>query len=100
MVKEGEDYSVYSADPDLLVEWKLVEEVRLHAFEAPACPICLHPPTAAKVSSDLSLVTLLCSRPKSAEKWLKKAINRSRYLSRSGPYWGSFTIGLRKLVCL
>ncbi|XP_042858461.1 RING finger protein 10-like isoform X2 [Penaeus japonicus] len=50
VVKEGEDYSVYSADPDLLVEWKLVEEVRLHAFEAPACPICLHPPTAAKVT--------------------------------------------------
>lgn len=50
VVKEGEDYSVYSADPDLLVEWKLVEEVRLHVSEAPACPICLHPPTAAKVT--------------------------------------------------
>lgn len=50
VVREGEDYSVYSTDPDLLVEWKLVEEVRLHVSEAPACPICLHPPTAAQVT--------------------------------------------------
>ncbi|KAK7086871.1 RING finger protein 10 [Halocaridina rubra] len=50
VVEEGEDYSVYSVSPDLLVEWKNVEEVRLHMSEAPSCPICLHHPSAAKVT--------------------------------------------------
>lgn len=50
VVQEGEDYSVYLASADLLVEWKLVEEVRVHMSQAPSCPICLHQPTAAKVT--------------------------------------------------
>lgn len=50
VVDDSEDYSIYSANQDLLVEWKYVEEVRLHVSEAPFCPICLHPPTAAKVT--------------------------------------------------
>ena len=45
----GEDYSVYEHDPDMLVDWNLVEEVRLHMSAATDCPICLHPPIAAKV---------------------------------------------------
>lgn len=49
VVDDSEDYSIYSANQDLLVEWKYVEEVRLHVSVAPFCPICLHPPTAAKV---------------------------------------------------
>lgn len=50
VVDDSEDYSIYSANQDLLVEWKYVEEVRLHVSAAPFCPICLHPPTAAKVT--------------------------------------------------
>jgi len=50
VVLDGSDYSVYSGDPDLLVDWQKVEEVHLHVSEAPACPICLHQPTAAKVT--------------------------------------------------
>lgn len=50
VVLDGDDYSVYSGDPDLLVDWQKVEEVHLHVSEAPACPICLHPPNAAKVT--------------------------------------------------
>ncbi|XP_042224131.1 RING finger protein 10-like [Homarus americanus] len=50
VVDDQEDYSLYSANQDLLVEWRFVEEVRLHVSEAPACPICLHPPVAAKVT--------------------------------------------------
>lgn len=50
VVLDGDDYSVYSGDPDLLVDWQKVEEVHLHVSESPACPICLHPPTAAKVT--------------------------------------------------
>lgn len=51
VVEDGVDYSLYAANQDLLVEWNLVEEVRLHVSNAPSCPICLHPPTAAKVSN-------------------------------------------------
>jgi len=50
VVLDGDDYSVYNGDPDLLVDWQKVEEVHLHVSEAPACPICLHPPTAAQVT--------------------------------------------------
>lgn len=50
VVLDGDDYSVYNGDPDLLVDWQKVEEVYLHVSEAPACPICLHPPTAAQVT--------------------------------------------------
>lgn len=27
MVKDGGDYSVYLADPDILVDWKLIEQI-------------------------------------------------------------------------
>lgn len=50
VVSAGHDYSLYVSDPDQLVEWELVEEVRLHMSEAPSCPICLYPPVAAKVT--------------------------------------------------
>ncbi|KAK3883011.1 hypothetical protein Pcinc_012648 [Petrolisthes cinctipes] len=50
VVEDGGDYSLYTGNQDLLVEWGLVEEVRLHVTNAPSCPICLHPPTAAKVT--------------------------------------------------
>lgn len=50
VVDDREDYSIYAANQDLLVDWKFVEEVRLHVSEAPSCPICLHSPTAAKVT--------------------------------------------------
>ncbi|KAL7640779.1 UNVERIFIED_CONTAM: hypothetical protein RMT77_009054 [Armadillidium vulgare] len=50
VVASGHDYAVYENDPDHLLDWKLVEEVRLHMTEAPSCPICLYPPVAAKVT--------------------------------------------------
>ncbi|XP_076042831.1 E3 ubiquitin-protein ligase RNF10 isoform X2 [Oratosquilla oratoria] len=50
VVLDGEDYSMYRSDPDLLVDWNLVQEVHLHVGDAPACPICLYPPTAPKVT--------------------------------------------------
>ena len=50
MVVAGKDYSVYENDPDMIVDWNLIEEVQLHTTEPPACPICLYPPTVAKVS--------------------------------------------------
>jgi hypothetical protein len=42
----------HEADPDLLVDWNLIEQVRLRTSgsEPTSCPICLFPPTAAKIS--------------------------------------------------
>jgi len=50
IVRENADYMQYVADPDTLVEWSLVEQVRLRSSEVPSCPICLYPPTAAKIT--------------------------------------------------
>ncbi|XP_062503346.1 E3 ubiquitin-protein ligase RNF10-like isoform X2 [Corticium candelabrum] len=50
IVQEKGDYTIHAADPDLLVDWSLVEQVRLLCREMPSCPICLYPPTAAKIT--------------------------------------------------
>lgn len=52
VVRAGGDYSRYAADPDLLVDWTMIEQVRLRTSgsEPTSCPICLFPPTAAKIS--------------------------------------------------
>ncbi|XP_078468174.1 E3 ubiquitin-protein ligase RNF10 isoform X2 [Lampetra planeri] len=44
------DYSVYLADPDTLVDWDLVQQVRLLSHGVLSCPICLYPPTAARIT--------------------------------------------------
>ncbi|PAA73990.1 hypothetical protein BOX15_Mlig032457g1 [Macrostomum lignano] len=46
----GVDYTAYMKDPDLLVAWDLVEEVRAPAAAGSNCPICLCRPRAAKVT--------------------------------------------------
>lgn len=50
VVKEDGDYSIHTTDPDILVDWELVEEILLPSHEVPSCPICLYPPTAAKIT--------------------------------------------------
>ncbi|XP_050408467.2 RING finger protein 10 [Patella vulgata] len=50
IVQDTGDYTVHSADPDILVDWDLIELVRLYTFEKPLCPICLDSPVAAKVT--------------------------------------------------
>ncbi len=51
VVKEGADYSAHLSDPDTMVDWDLVEQVGLKsAAGVPSCPICLYPPTAAKIA--------------------------------------------------
>eukprot|EP00092_Neocalanus_flemingeri_P006103 GFUD01006574.1.p1 GENE.GFUD01006574.1~~GFUD01006574.1.p1 ORF type:complete len:764 (+),score=229.46 GFUD01006574.1:359-2650(+) len=52
IVKAAGDYSVHTADPDTLVDWDLVEQVHLKTSgtDLTSCPICLFPPTAAKIS--------------------------------------------------
>merc|ERR1712228_27499 len=39
----------FQIDPDLPVPWKFIEAIRLFGQEETECPICLHPPIAAKV---------------------------------------------------
>ncbi|KAM6111747.1 E3 ubiquitin-protein ligase RNF10 [Pterocles gutturalis] len=50
VVSEEQDYTVHFADPDTLVNWDFVEQVRICGHEVPSCPICLYPPTAAKIT--------------------------------------------------
>uniref|UniRef100_UPI00398F2EB0 E3 ubiquitin-protein ligase RNF10 isoform X1 n=1 Tax=Pristiophorus japonicus TaxID=55135 RepID=UPI00398F2EB0 len=50
VVSEEQDYSVHFADPDMLVNWDFVQQVRICSHEVPSCPICLYPPSAAKIT--------------------------------------------------
>lgn len=50
VVKEGGDYSVHLMNPDVLVHWDAIEQVRVIGTEPPSCPVCLHYPVAAKMT--------------------------------------------------
>ncbi|XP_072761845.1 E3 ubiquitin-protein ligase RNF10 [Anoplolepis gracilipes] len=50
VVTASGDYSLYLTSPDVLVEWKLIEQIKLHNSENISCPICLHPPIAGKMT--------------------------------------------------
>lgn len=50
VVRDGGSYGQHCLDPDLLVDWELVEEVRNGSYEGATCPICLYPPVAAKMT--------------------------------------------------
>ncbi|XP_071450809.1 E3 ubiquitin-protein ligase RNF10 [Hetaerina americana] len=50
VVKADGDYSPYANNPDTLVDWDLVEQIRVQGPEVPSCPICLSPPVAAKMT--------------------------------------------------
>lgn len=50
-VRSGPDYARHLSDPDLLVDWDLIEQVVLKtSAKVPNCPICLCPPVAAKIT--------------------------------------------------
>ncbi|XP_076182271.1 E3 ubiquitin-protein ligase RNF10 [Ptiloglossa arizonensis] len=50
VVSANENYSLYLTDPDALVDWKLVEQIRIHSSERLSCPICLCSPVAGKMT--------------------------------------------------
>ena len=50
MVPSSGDYAVNMVDPDIIVDWELIEQVRVRCREMPSCPICLYPPTAAQMT--------------------------------------------------
>ncbi|KAJ1530668.1 hypothetical protein ONE63_005537 [Megalurothrips usitatus] len=49
-VKANGDYRQYLCNPDQLVDWDLVEQIRVMSPEDASCPICLYPPVAAKMT--------------------------------------------------
>lgn len=50
VVTANGDYSRYLNDPDVLVDWKLVEQIKIHSPENLSCPICLCTPIAGKMT--------------------------------------------------
>ncbi len=50
MVKNNGDYAVHMSDPDLLISWPKIEEIHIDSHDPIACPICLYPPQAAKMT--------------------------------------------------
>ncbi|XP_028400700.1 RING finger protein 10-like [Dendronephthya gigantea] len=50
VVQANGDYAVNLVDPDVIVDWELIEQVRVRCKEMPSCPICLYPPTAAQMT--------------------------------------------------
>lgn len=44
------DYSIYLADPDILVDWNLIEQIKVHTSESLSCPICLGFPVAGRMT--------------------------------------------------
>ncbi|XP_076282228.1 E3 ubiquitin-protein ligase RNF10 [Lasioglossum baleicum] len=50
VVTANGNYSSYLTDPDSLVDWKLVEQIKIHSPENLSCPICLCTPVAGKMT--------------------------------------------------
>ncbi|KAL4660367.1 RING finger protein 10 [Arapaima gigas] len=50
VVTEDHDYKAHFTDPDTLVNWDCVQQVRIYSHEVPSCPICLYPPVAAHIT--------------------------------------------------
>ncbi|KAL3269996.1 hypothetical protein HHI36_009053 [Cryptolaemus montrouzieri] len=50
IVNTSGDYKQYLNDPDALVEWNFIEQINVQVNDSPSCPICLHPPAAAKIT--------------------------------------------------
>ncbi|XP_028852880.1 RING finger protein 10-like isoform X2 [Denticeps clupeoides] len=50
VVIDDQDYRAHFCDPDTLVDWDCVQQVRIYSHEVPSCPICLYPPVAAHIT--------------------------------------------------
>lgn len=50
VVTSNGNYTLYLSDPDVLVDWKLVEQIKLYSSESVSCPICLCSPVAGKMT--------------------------------------------------
>ncbi|XP_063051086.1 RING finger protein 10 [Engraulis encrasicolus] len=50
VVIDDQDYKAHFTDPDTLVNWDCVQQVRIYSHEVPSCPICLYPPVVAQIT--------------------------------------------------
>uniref|UniRef100_A0A3Q3K8E3 E3 ubiquitin-protein ligase RNF10 n=1 Tax=Monopterus albus TaxID=43700 RepID=A0A3Q3K8E3_MONAL len=50
VVTDDQDYKAHFSDPDTLVNWDCVQQVRIYSHEVPSCPICLYAPVAARIT--------------------------------------------------
>ncbi|XP_068082397.1 E3 ubiquitin-protein ligase RNF10 [Anabrus simplex] len=50
VVRHASDYMEHLANPDLLVDWGRIEQINFRTAENLSCPICLYPPSAAKMT--------------------------------------------------
>ncbi|XP_046904311.1 RING finger protein 10 isoform X1 [Hypomesus transpacificus] len=50
VVTDDQDYKAHFTDPDTLVNWDCVQQVRIYSHEVPSCPICLYAPVAAHIT--------------------------------------------------
>ncbi|XP_008415795.1 E3 ubiquitin-protein ligase RNF10 isoform X2 [Poecilia reticulata] len=50
VVTDDQDYKAHFTDPDTLVNWDCVQQVRIYSHEMPSCPICLYAPVAARIT--------------------------------------------------
>lgn len=50
VVQQEGNYALHAIDPDVIVEWKLVEQVCISSHDFVTCPICLEAPIAGKIT--------------------------------------------------
>lgn len=50
VVRADADYTPYLADPDHLVDWNFIEQIKVSSLEPVSCPICMSPPVAGKMT--------------------------------------------------
>lgn len=101
VVTSSGDYSVHLADPDIPVNWSLIEQVVLKTTASvPSCPICLYPPKAAKISRCGHVFCWPCILhylALSDEKWRKcpicfEAIHKADLKSVISNAWQEFQV--------
>jgi len=75
VVRKGHDYTQHLKNPDVIVPWEQIEQVRLKTTsDVPSCPICLYPPTTAKITKCGHVYCWTCMLhylSLSDEKWRK-----------------------------
>ncbi|XP_057331995.1 RING finger protein 10 [Microplitis mediator] len=50
VVNRNGNYSIHLIDPDTLVNWELIEQIKVQTSENLSCPICLSFPTAGRMT--------------------------------------------------
>ncbi|KAL7310028.1 hypothetical protein PS15m_010836 [Mucor circinelloides] len=60
MLNPTGNYIYQLADPDINFDWDTIEQVLISSAEAQSCPICLSPPTAARVTKCGHIYCLPC----------------------------------------